>query len=67
MQTVSKKGKGRQGQTIAVYLSREQVQFLSRAAEAEETSVSDIVRRAVRKYFFLPERATISSQTRDAM
>lgn len=50
------------GQTVAVYLSREQVGYLRRAARADETTVSEIVRRALRRYFFLP---AASSDTRD--
>jgi hypothetical protein len=54
------------GQTVAVYLTKEQVGYLRRAARAEETTVSEIVRRCVRRYFFLPESLRDSHQIREA-
>ncbi len=53
------------GKTVAVYLSDEQVGFIRRAAVAEDVTVSEIVRRAVNRYFFLSEKATPSSAGRE--
>jgi hypothetical protein len=46
------------GETIAVYISKDQAAFIRRAAEELGVSKSEIVRRAINKYFFLPENAT---------
>jgi len=53
------------GKTIAVYLTKEQIGFLRRAAETEDITVSEVMRRAVNRYFFLPEKATPSSTGRE--
>ncbi len=51
---------GRAGKTIAVYISLEEAGFVKRAADAEHVSISEIVRRAIRRFFFLPISGTIS-------
>jgi len=43
------------GVVVAVYLPREHVDLLKETAEVEQTAVSEIVRRALRKYFSLPK------------
>lgn len=54
------------GQTVAVYLTQEQVLLLQRVAAIEQTSVSDLVRRAVNRFLILPEAATISNRISEA-
>ncbi len=56
---------GKAGKTIAVYIPEEHVGFLVRAAKADHTTISEIVRRAIRRFFFLPDITTDSRQEPD--
>jgi len=51
---------GQSGKSIAVYLPQEQVDLLTQLAEEEQTNVSELVRRAIRRYF-LPSNARTTS------
>jgi len=42
---------GRNGRTVAVYLSNDQVDVLTRTAAAQNTSVSELIRRVIHSYF----------------
>ena len=44
---------GQPGRTVAVYLPQEQVDVLTELAKAEQTSVSELIRRAIRQRFIL--------------
>lgn len=48
------------GRTKSVILTQEQIKMIEEAARSEQTTQSDIVRRALRKYFVLGEKATDS-------
>ena len=50
---------------LHAYIGQEQAEQLEAIADAHQTSVSDIVRRALRLFFSLPENATPGSVTRD--
>jgi len=58
--------RGDSGETVAIYLTQEQIGFLRRAAQDEQMSVSALVRRAVNRYFHLPLEATSSSAGRQS-
>ncbi len=56
---------GAGGKTIAIYITQEQSEILEKTARAEQTTVSEIVRRALRRYF-LPDDSTDNSAIRDS-
>ena len=48
------------GRTIGVYLGQAQYELLESVSQMEQTSPSDIIRRALRQYFSLPKNLTDS-------
>lgn len=56
---------GPNGKTVAVYLSNEQAEMLTKTAMAQHTSVSELIRRMIR-YYFLPLNVNASSHEREA-
>jgi hypothetical protein len=54
------------GKTVAVYLPEQHIELLRQAADSKQTTVSDILRRAIRRYFNLPEDVTDSNQIRES-
>lgn len=57
---------GRTGKTISIYVTAEQAELLEKLARAQETSVSDLARRALRQLFFVPANGAGSNQLRDS-
>lgn len=59
--------KNRIGQAVRrnIYIGKEQDAMLDATARLNQTSVSDIIRRALKHYFSLLSNATPSSDTRD--
>ncbi len=55
-----------EGQTISIYVTKDQAGQLQNEASTEQTTISDIVRRALRQYFSLSRNATDSSVNGDA-
>ncbi len=50
---------------LHAYIDQDQARQLDAVATAHQTSISDIVRRALRHYFSLPENVTVSTPERD--